>query len=393
MDLKNHIINASFKIGFTQCRIGSLAHLSQAQHHLEKWINLGLAGKMDYLKRNPQLRTNPQLLFPQAKSVILLSANYYTKPNLRPLGYYGKVANYATGLDYHQVLPNKVKLLVEQIKMVDPRIENYQCVTDSTPLYEIPLGIRHGLGFKGKNSLIIAPLLKGSYNFSVELFTNIELEPDTVYNGTCGKCFACGTNCPTLAISTETGIDSNKCISYLTIENKEAIPLTLRPKIKNWVFGCDICQEICPYNQKQYETSFPEFKPESGIGHYLNLMEILKIKTNQEFLAKFRHTAISRAKRTGLIRNSLTVMGNILANFDNVEYIDSVNLEQGLDGLYQFTLNENTPMLIEHSAWALSKHPYGLNYLTKIYDQSSDPESKKIIKSYLLNQLEPNPKV
>ncbi len=385
MDLKNRIIESAYKIGFNQCRIGSLEPMDEAFDHLKNWLKLGLSAKMEYLQKSPELRTNPHFLFPKAKSVILLSANYYTKPDIRPDGFWGKIANYATGLDYHKVLPVKVNMFMAELSSFIPQLTTFNCVTDATPLYEIPLSLRHGMGFKGKNSLIIAPKLNGSFNFLVEVFCDLELEPDLSYSGTCGKCFRCGDICPTQAIVENFGIDANKCISYLTIENKLDIPVPLRQQIKNWVFGCDLCQDICPYNQKELPTTFAEFKPESGIGHYLNLDMVLNLKSNRQFNRLFGSTAISRARLKGTIRNSLVVMGNILNNLTDIEYInpDWNNLDNGLRLLNDHFLTQTDPMLLDHCAWAISQAHHGYEYLDKIYNLNITPIQKAVLKKYL----------
>jgi epoxyqueuosine reductase len=245
--------------------------------------------------------------------------------------------------------------------------------TDDVQLNERALAARHGLGFKGRHTLIIGPKLSGSYNFIGELFTDLELEPDEAYAGTCGKCFRCGDACPTNAITSDNEIDSNRCISFLTIENKVGIPIELRLKLGNWVFGCDICQEVCPYNQRPDQTPWKEFLPDAGVGHYLDLPQLLEIKDEAEFRKLYAHTPLSRAKRSGLLRNALVVMGNALrtqseplidryehfkAQRDNqIDIRNSKAYESSavIDRIKQFMRSETNPMLIEHATWALSQ--------------------------------------
>jgi epoxyqueuosine reductase len=210
-------------------------------------------------------------------------------------------------------------------------------------LYEQGLALRHGLGFRGKNSLIIGPKLMGSYNFIAELITDLPLEPDETYKGTCGQCFRCGDACPTGAIVDERTVDARLCISYLTIENKGGIPAELRPKMGSWVFGCDVCQEVCPYNQRPPETRWLEFQAAAGAGHYLNLFDLLDISTEDEFRARFLTSPVRRPKRRGLLRNALVVLGN-------------QRPDGGFERIAKFLQRETDEMLVEHAQWALTQY-------------------------------------
>lgn len=298
---------------------------------------------MEYLKHNPDFRTNPQLLQPQARCAIIVSASYYTTPPPNPGPQFGKVANYAVGLDYHAVLRAKLRELKARIEEHIGRPLLGKAYTDDVALHEQGFANKYGLGFAGKNTLIIGPKLSGSYNFIAELLTDIELEPDERYAGTCGDCFRCGSACPTNAIVDARNVDARLCISYLTIENKEGIPAELRPKLGSWVFGCDVCQEVCPYNQRPPETSWPEFQPQSGIGHYLDLFDVLAIRTEEEFRARFLPTPLRRPKRRGLLRNALVVIGNQRP----------AGGEEKIGALLKY---EEDPMLIEHANWALAQY-------------------------------------
>jgi epoxyqueuosine reductase len=215
--------------------------------------------------------------------------------------------------------------------------------TDDVALHEQGFANAYGLGFAGKHTLIIGPKLSGSYNFIAELLTDLEVEPDEKYVGTCGDCFRCGSACPTGAIVGPRSVDARLCISYLTIENKEGIPVSLRPKLGSWVFGCDVCQDVCPYNQRPPETSWAEFQPQSGVGHYLDLFELLRIKTEDEFRARFLPTPVRRPKRRGLLRNALVVLGNQRPP-DGEKHVSA------------FLRDEEDPMLREHAEWALAQY-------------------------------------
>ena len=351
---KQIILDTARSMGFHHAVVAGLDPLEAESHFYKDWLARGFASTMEYLKRDPEKRMSPALLCPEAVSAVMLYASYYTEGPEDPGPEYGRVARYAVGLDYHDVLPQKIALLKASVeeKLGRPLLGKY--FTDNVELFEQALAARHGLGFTGKNSLLIGPAMSGSYHFVAEFFTDLPLEPDLRYEGTCGKCFRCGISCPSSAIVEEKTVDSNLCISFLTIENKGGIELSLRKCLGHWVFGCDVCQEVCPYNQRPPKTDWVEFQPESGAGHYLNLLEVLRIKDKPEFMAKFGKTALSRAKRRGLVRNALVVIGNRLP-------------EAGASELVEFIEGEQDSMLVEHAAWALSQYDSGSGKLKELH--------------------------
>lgn len=338
----------------------------------EEWLSRGFAAGMDYLKRNPQLRTSPQLLYPGSRSAIVVSASYYTEPPADPGPCFGRVARYAVGLDYHAVLRAKLRQLKSQLESLLGRPLLGKAWTDDVALFEQGFARRHGLGFSGKNTLVIGPKLTGSYFFVAELFTDLELEPDEPYSGTCGKCFRCGTICPTGAIVDGGVLDAGLCISYLTIENRDGIPLELRHTLGEWVFGCDLCQEVCPYNQRPPDTPWAELRPESGVGHYLDLRQVLAIKSDEDFRVRFGHTPLRRPKRRGLLRNALVVLGNRRP-------------EDGFEGLCEFAQAESDPMLREHASWAIAQYgnSKAKQALTAIYLREPETTIKARVQEYL----------
>ena len=260
--------------------------------------------------------------------------------------------------------------------------------TDSVALYEQGLSSRHGLGFAGKNTLIIGPKLSGTYNFIGELFLDIELEADGPYEGTCGNCFRCGTACPTDAIVEPGFVDANRCISYLTIENRGSIARELRPRMGDWVFGCDICQEVCPYNQRPPQTPWNEFRPESGAGHYLDLRGMLAIRSHDDFHARFGHTPLRRPKRVGILRNALVVLGNQVRECVNkIDAKSSDLLGDVLEELVEFCRIEEDPMLREHASWAISQanNSFGRAALMRILDTEKDEQTHQEIEISLLS--------
>ncbi len=370
--MKQEIIAIAHELGFQRAVIAGLQPLISERDRYQRWLDNGYAAGMEYLKRNPELRTTPELLYPQSLSAIVVSASYYSEPPDCPGDHFGQVANYAVGLDYHVVLRARLRELRDRIETLVGRKIVSKAYTDDVALYEQGIAARHGLGFAGKNTLIIGPKLMGSYNFIAELLTDLPLQPDETYAGTCGQCFRCGTSCPTGAITEPKNIDSRLCISYLTIENKGGIPQELRPKLGSWVFGCDVCQEVCPYNQKPPETKWHEFRPESGAGHYLDLFELLRIESEEEFRARFLPTALRRPKRRGMLRNALVVLGN-------------KRPAGGVTRIAQFAEAEADSMLREHAIWALAQYddPQARNAANRLVERETDESVKQLMISCL----------
>ena len=358
VNCKERIIEIGHELGFHQLSIGSLAPMNEALVTYQGWLDKGYAASMDYLKRDPARRTDPALTYPAARSVIIVAVSYFSEPPPMPAdGSWGKVARYAVGLDYHNVIRAKLRELTArlEIELGLSRPIQRRPVTDDAALYEQALAARHGLGFIGKNSLLIGPKLNGSFNLIGELFVDLELEPDFPYQGSCGQCVRCQTACPTDAIKSgaEVGlVDANACISFLTIENKFGIDISLRAGLGDWVFGCDICQEVCPYNKKALPAPWPEFRPAAGVGHYLNLPELLQIADQESFFKRFETSPVRRPKRRGLLRNALVVMGNQLRRGHHAE-------AEIIAAIADFTARESDPMLLEHAVWALHQARLG----------------------------------
>lgn len=343
MSLKQTVVDLAAEVGFQRCVVAALQPLPEAKSRYDAWLSRDFAADMDYLKRDSNFRTSPQLLFPDARTALVVSVSYYSPPPPHPGKQYGQVAAYAVGLDYHVVLRNRLKQLQQKLERTLGRNLKGRAFTDDVALYEQALAARSGLGFPGKNTLIIGPKLSGSYNFIAELFLDIDLDADEAYQGTCGQCFRCASACPTGAIVEPRTVDARLCISYLTIENKEGIPPDLRTKLGGWLFGCDICQMVCPYNQAPPPTPWPEFQPDAGVGHFVDLFDLLRIATQEEFHARFVRFAIRRPKRRGLLRNALIVLGN-------------QRPEGGEKEILAFLDRESDPLLREHAAWALAQY-------------------------------------
>jgi epoxyqueuosine reductase len=366
---KTLIIETALSMGFERAVVASLDPLEAERKIYECWLELGYTAGMEYLRRHPEKRNSPALLCPEAYSAVLLFASYYTEVPQDQGAQFGRVAGYAVGRDYHAVIPDRLSGLKARLedKLQRPLLGKY--FTDDVELFEQGLAARHGLGFVGKNSLLIAPRLGGSFHFVSEFFTDLPLEADGAYAGGCGRCTRCKLACPTAAIVADSTVDSNLCISYLTIENKGAIPEELRARVGNWIFGCDECQQICPYNQSPHPTAWEEFQPEAGAGHYLNLFDILKIKSKNEFDLRFARTPLSRAKLKGLCRNALVVIGNRLPDGGEAQ-------------LFEFLETQQDPLLLEHGLWALRRYE-GSGRLRKRLYEKSPPELRSLFEPYL----------
>ena len=293
-------------IGFTPA-VFDEEGLKNLAHFIEKERQ----GDMHYLE-DFKKRVDPNVLLPGAKSVIVIAINYFRETPPAPKGH-GKVARYANGRDYHKVLKKLLKQLAAYINKQDPSAQTKLCV-DSAPLLEKAYAVRAGLGFIGKNTTLITPQY-GSYVLLGEILTNLELEYDQPADGTCGTCTRCIDACPTKAFAGPRELDAKRCISYLTIEHKGPIPQEFHKPMGNWIFGCDICQEVCPYN-KQFAKplQLEEFKKVTIAGSSIALDEILAIKDDEEYVARFAGSPLMRAKRAGLQRNARIVKKNQESN-------------------------------------------------------------------------------
>lgn len=286
------------QLGFSFCGISKAEFLNDEAQRLEEWLKRGYQGKMSYLENHFDKRLDPTLLVQGAKSVISLLYNYYPKEDLANESNL-KVAKYAYGEDYHLVIKDKLKDLIHQLQEKIGDI-NGRAFVDSAPVMERVWAQRSGLGWIGKNSLLLNKEL-GSFFFLAELIVDIELENDGPVKDYCGTCTACMDACPTDAIAEPYVVDGSKCISYFTIELKEEIPTDVKGKFENWIFGCDICQDVCPWNRFSKPHREPAFEPTSGLSQMTksDWQEI----TEEVFNILFKNSAIKRTKLSGLKRN------------------------------------------------------------------------------------------
>ena len=292
------IKSVAAEMGFSFCGISKAEFLEGEASRLEEWLERGYAGTMQYLKENFDKRLDPTLLVPGAKSVISLAYNYFPKKDLTNNGQL-KIAKYAYGEDYHLVVKDKLKIFLEKIQENIGEV-NGRAFVDSAPVHERAWAQKSGLGWIGKNSLLLNRSA-GSFFFLAELIIDLELDYDGPIKDYCGTCTACMDACPTDAIPEPYVVDGSKCISYFTIELKEEIPADQKGKFENWIFGCDICQDVCPWNRFSKPHNEPRFDPHPDL-------EKMKTKdweeiTEEVFQKLYKKSPVKRTKFSGLTRN------------------------------------------------------------------------------------------
>ncbi len=286
------------RLGFLQCGIAKATFLEEEAPRLENWLQQGFHGKMGYMENHFDKRLDPRLLVDGAKSVISLSYNYFPEAQQNKDAF--KISKYAYGEDYHQVIKQKLRELLQFIQEEIGEVSG-RCFVDSAPVLERSWAEKSGLGWNGKHSLLIQKQ-QGSFFFLAELILDLELEYDNpTTTDHCGNCTKCIDACPTEAILPNSTVDGSKCISYATIELKENIPVSFRNNMEDWIFGCDICQDICPWNRFSKPHNEPLFAPKE------NLLEMTKKDweeiTEETFKKVFKKSAVQRTKFVGLQRN------------------------------------------------------------------------------------------
>src|SRR5215211_4524093 len=338
-DLKERIKAKSFELGFILAGVTTPdppPHFNTFEH----WLAQGRHGTMDYLatERSRVRRADPREILPECKSILVL-ATPYTSPSGRemPEGRgEGNIASYAWGADYHDILPARMEELVRFIEeQVGQSVKN-RWYTDTGPLLERDLGQRAGIGWIGKNTCLINPK-QGSYFLLSEILLDLALEPDPPFvTDHCGTCTRCIEACPTQCILPDRTIDATRCISYLTIELKGDIPTDLREKTGSWVFGCDICQMVCPWNRFAGEGDpvFGHENPAHSLGEELS-------SSPQQFNQRFKGTPVKRAKRRGYLRNVAVALGN--------------SGDMHVLPVLQNALNDEEPLICEHAQWAIEQ--------------------------------------
>ncbi|WP_044211196.1 tRNA epoxyqueuosine(34) reductase QueG [Flammeovirga sp. OC4] len=286
------------RLGFSECGIAKAGFLEEEADPLEKWLKAGMHGEMGYMANHFDKRLDPTKLVEGAKSVVMLSYNYFPEKDLAQEGNF-KVAKYAYGEDYHYVIKRKLKDLVKFINAEIGEVEG-RVFVDSAPVMERAWAKKAGLGWVGKHSLLLNRNM-GSFFFLAELIIDLELQEDAPIKDYCGTCTRCIDACPTDAIPEKGIVDGSKCISYLTIELKEQIPTEFQGKMEDWIFGCDICQDVCPWNRFSKPHSTDEFSPHDQLGEMSK--NDWKEITEEVFKEIFRKSAVKRTKLEGLKRN------------------------------------------------------------------------------------------
>ena len=308
---------------------------------LDLWLQNGWHGSMAYLEREPQRRKDPRQILPGAKAVVCVAKLYRTaspealpadNPDLK-----GAAAAYACGDDYHNAMREPLERLQEWIRrQAGPETQTKPYI-DTGPILERPAAALAGLGWIGKNTLLLNQTL-GSYFFLAEIVTDADLETNrSVHLDRCGSCARCLDACPTDAFPEPYVMDASKCVSYLTIEHRGSVPKPLRSGIGNMIFGCDICQAVCPWNRKAPLADAPEFQPRAGLPNP-KLDELIQLD-DEAFRERFRNSPLKRAKRRGTLRNAAVALGNS-RNPDAVPALAAA-------------LNDHEPLVRSHAAWAL----------------------------------------
>ncbi len=360
------------RLGFDLVGIASPAPLTAVERY-QTWLQSGFHGEMAYLARPDAIARRADLsrILPGLRSVVVVGVNYHTAPlpaDLHDDPSRGIIASYARGDDYHHWLAARLELLAAYIQASSQDPVAYRAYVDTGPILERALAIRAGLGFVGKNTNLIHPRL-GSWLFLGELFLTAELpatQPDP-HSGTCGNCTRCLDACPTGALVAPRTLDARRCISYLTIDLKGAIPAELRPLIGNRIFGCDICQEACPWNRRfSRPTSEPAFRPRPDT-IAPPLRDLLALD-GDSFRRRFKDSPIARTKRRGLLRNVAVALGN----WGDRSAIEPLNR----------ALSDHEALVRGHAAWALGRigGEYSRGILARALPLEADPWVKEEIR-------------
>ena len=291
-----------------------------------KWLEAGQHGEMEWMARDPERRGNPSIVIPEARSVLVFGLNYYQlEPRRR-----GRIAKYALGKDYHKVFINKLKRICDWLRELGAVNRPY---VDTGPLLEKPLAAAAGLGWQGKNTMLLNER-DGQWLFLGCILTTHPFEPDAPVTDRCGTCTRCITACPTGAITAPYQLDARKCISYLTIEHKGAIPLPYRKLIGDHLYGCDDCLDVCPWNKWAQRTREAAF----AARNYPDLRELLSLD-EEGFNTLFAGSPVRRLKRSRFLRNACVVLGNI-------------GIDEDLPALRQ-AASDPDPLVREHAEWAI----------------------------------------
>ncbi len=337
MSLTEQIRRKARALGFTAVGFAPAGPLEGAEFYA-RWVALGYAGQMDYLKRHLDKREDPRRMVPGAQTAICLGMDYYqpTPATSDPLR--GRIACYARGDDYHALVKKRLAALWEFVLAEAGEQTKGRYFVDTAPVLERELAQRAGLGWWGKNTCLIDKR-RGSYFFLAEIITDLALDYDEPAPDHCGTCTRCLDACPTDAFPEPYVLDARRCISYLNIELKGAIPRDLRQDMGLWIFGCDICQEVCPWNRRAAPAAEPAYQSRAGLGDP-TLLDLIQLD-REAFNARFRHNPVKRPKRRGFLRNVAVALGNS-------------GMQAAVPALIS-ALDDEEPLVRGHVAWALGQ--------------------------------------
>ncbi len=301
-EITNWIRSEALKIGFDGIGFATAEHPLEEYKILKGWLSDGYQAEMAWLERDPEKRADPRILFPGAKSVLVVTQNYFTPHSHSESKKRGKVSRYAWGDDYHDVVKSKLYNLLARIKERIPESNGKVCV-DTAPIMEKPWAVRAGLGWIGKHSNLITKN-RGSWVFLGEIILDIKLDyQNKIEEDHCGSCTECIDACPTDAIVKPYMVDSTKCLSYATIELRTPVlPPDIADNLSGWLYGCDICQDVCPWNRFSTDTTENRFEPRKD--NVSPSLERIKNLTRDEYVSQFRGSPMKRAKLSGLQRNA-----------------------------------------------------------------------------------------
>lgn len=367
-DLTNSIKEKAYNLGFTLIGISPVGDYPESQYY-KKWLNKGYQASMDYMSRNEEKRQDVRNLVPGARSVISCAVNYNTDhPYSTSLQDPGKgwIARYAWGDDYHSVIKEKLNVLKDYVSDNAATDENDRVYVDTGPVLERMYAKYSGIGWIGKNTCLINQDI-GSWLLIGELITTIELDYDSEAAERCGTCTKCIDSCPTDAITSPYVLDSSKCISFLTIENKEEIPIEYREDMGNNIFGCDICQDVCPWNNKAETVTEKAFLPREGLAE--PELKTIAGLDQQQFSSLFKDSPIKRSKRRGLLRNVLVAIGN--------------SGDQSFEAQVLTQLDDDEPLIRKHAVWALFKIS-GIKHKDILNNMLSDEKDPGVVEELKL---------
>lgn len=344
MPIKERVTELAHEAGFDLVGFTGVEPLDDAATSTAGWLSAGMAAGMAWITpERVDLSCHPSRLLPGARTVISLGKYYLPPPEMDAPsvpGPRGRIARYAQGHDYHDVFPPRMARMVDRLSEEMGRRPATRFFVDSSPLAEKPAAVRSGVAWYGKNSCMLTDGRRGSWILLAEILTDLEVEPDVPIRKDCGRCRICIDRCPTGAIVEPYRVDARLCISYQTIENKGPIPLETRPKMGKWILGCDVCQEVCPYNRLTQPMDDLAFAPRVGVGPNPPLIPLMGLDT-QGFKELFKGSPVLRPKRRGFLRNVAVALGNAK---------DPIAVPA-----LSRALSDEEPLIRSHSAWALGR--------------------------------------